>query len=232
MNNILETRLTQRGKFQNCQVEKFLTLLKSEYPKILEIGCGKGFFSYLVAKNSTVGSVTGCDVYPDFQIKEISSVVPRVEYSAIAGDTLPFKDNYFNLVFSMDVIEHLENDRKSITEHIRVTKPGGQIIIGTPIYFKLMNLLPFILGRIEFPRSIGWDTYGDSIHIREYKKSDLLRLLAENKSQIEPGSTKIIPCWFGVMALNLGFARLPKILEPFCQFWLVSFTKKKNKRHG
>jgi len=72
---------------------------------------------------------------------------------------------------------------------------------------------------------LGKDTYGDAIHLREYKKNDLINLL-RNNNHINLESLKIFPCWYGLPPLNLGVERLPVIFENFCNFWFIKFNKK------
>jgi SAM-dependent methyltransferase len=47
---------------------------------------------------------------------------------------LPFEDNLFDMVCVFDVLEHIENDRRAISELSRVCKPGGMIFITVPAY--------------------------------------------------------------------------------------------------
>ena len=55
---------------------------------------------------------------------------------------LPFNNNEFDLIWCSEVIEHLENPRKTIQEFFRVLKTGGRLIITTPnSYFWLYPVL-------------------------------------------------------------------------------------------
>jgi ubiquinone/menaquinone biosynthesis C-methylase UbiE len=47
---------------------------------------------------------------------------------------LPFHDNTFDLIYSIDVIEHLECPLSALQEYQRVCKKGGHVFIQTPIY--------------------------------------------------------------------------------------------------
>lgn len=222
----LINRLMTGGLFQKNQTDLFLTLLDHKYEKSLEIGCGKGFFSFVAAKNGRIRSSYGVDVFNDFQIKEISQYAEKVGYKDINNETVPYEDNTFDLVFSMDVIEHVENDEMFVREHLRVCKKNGRVIIGTPNYFRITNLLMYLLGKLKYPRDMGSDTYGKCIHLREYKRNQLLDLIRKNKSSINETSIHMVPCWFGVMALDIGISKLPRFLENYCQFWFITFDKK------
>lgn len=45
---------------------------------------------------------------------------------------LPYRDNYFDCIYSMGTIEHIPDYEKAVGEFYRVLKPGGVAIIGTP----------------------------------------------------------------------------------------------------
>ncbi len=171
VNAVLYHRLVNGGKFQNDQVGKFLGLLERNFHKWLEIGCGKGFFSYIAARMKRVDEVAGCDVFDDFQIEELGRYTNKVEYKNIENNTVPYEDDTFDPVFSMDVLEHVEDDAVFVREHIRVCKKGGRVVIGTPNYFRVTNLPLCLLGKLKYPRDMGSDTYGRCVHLREYKKA-------------------------------------------------------------
>ena len=47
---------------------------------------------------------------------------------------LPFPSNMFHLVFVTDVLEHVEDDRRALSEVARVLAPGGAAIITVPAF--------------------------------------------------------------------------------------------------
>lgn len=226
-NSFLRKRLNSAKRFQTDQYSTFISLLPDRGEKSLEVGCGKGFFSYLVGL-SGIKQIYGCDVYSDMQKEEIANVATTVNYRGVKSDNLiPYADNVFDLVFSMDVIEHVEKDYQFIKEHIRTCKRSGTIIIGTPNLYRLANLPLLALGLLRYPRIMGKDTYGECMHLREYRKIDLIALLNHFADQIEVGSLEIVPSWFGVMALNVGMSiEKTSIISNLCQFWFIKFKKK------
>lgn len=213
-------------KFQKSQSDVFLKLLSNiSYNKTLDIGCGKGYWDYLLIKNNLVKSeVVGIDIFNDFQIDELKSLNSNlnVQFSKIENYEIPYTDNSFDLVYSMDVIEHIEDDIASLKEHIRVTKKGGTILIGTPNYYRVANIILMMVGKLKYPRVLGKDSYGEVIHLREYSLKNLKTILNLVKDDVH--NVEITSCWFGIMP-TYGISNFPKIFNNFCQFWFVKMIK-------
>lgn len=216
----------EKNTFASGLYHVFNDLTKEGFVNVLDVGCGKGLWSYLGAKKNNFENISACDVFNDFQNDEISKVANKVEYRQIKDNLLPFSDNSFDLVFSMDVIEHVENDALFLQEKIRVAKCGGKIIMGTPNHFRIGNLALAMVGKLKYPRLLGRMNWGDCIHLREYRKSDLLNLLNLFKNDINQESIMIEPYYFGVPAFNIGVKGAPYYIEKFCHYWLVEFLKK------
>jgi len=67
---------------------------------------------------------------------------------AIVGDAtnLPFKNNFFDLVVAIEVLEHIEDDRKAIAEIARVLKPSGFFLFSVPLRMDLYSEVDRIFG--------------------------------------------------------------------------------------
>jgi ubiquinone/menaquinone biosynthesis C-methylase UbiE len=89
--------------------------------KILDIGCHNG--AWLSNLNARIR--IGLDITPIKSINEISFV----KADAIS---LPFPMESFDIVYLLDVIEHIENDIKLINQVMRIIKRGGKLILSTP----------------------------------------------------------------------------------------------------
>jgi len=95
--------------------------------RLLEIGCGRGDF--LLAFHNAGLKCSGVD-------KEKTSItLPAdldVKQCDISQESLPFKDNTFDVVYHKSLIEHLYDPGGLMDETYRVLKPGGIVIILTP----------------------------------------------------------------------------------------------------
>lgn len=92
---------------------------------ILDAGCGKGRFSRMMAQKGA--EVTGIDLSEGL-LREAKKSGTGI-YLQSSATALPFPDNTFDCVLSVEVIEHVPDVEKSIIEMVRVLKKGGRIII-------------------------------------------------------------------------------------------------------
>ena len=99
--------------------------------KVLEVGIGMGTDLIEYSKNGS--KVFGIDLGPD-QIKLSKEMfetlnLPYEELKVASVENLPYKNNFFDLVYSFGVIHHTPNINKAVKEIYRVLKPGGRAII-------------------------------------------------------------------------------------------------------
>jgi SAM-dependent methyltransferase len=94
---------------------------------VLDVGCGIG--TYVRAFRAFSEDVHGIEVEPD-RVTEASAELPNIVLGV--GEALPYPDGRFDLVFSNEVIEHVDDDRRTAAEMVRVTRPGGSIVIFAP----------------------------------------------------------------------------------------------------
>ncbi|MCK4319949.1 class I SAM-dependent methyltransferase [Candidatus Micrarchaeota archaeon] len=99
--------------------------------RTLDIGCGRGGHARYVS--GFAKKVYGIDP-SDEAIAEAKSVCPKCKFFVGSAYKLPFKDNFFDSVYSIDVIEHLDYPEKMLKEVKRVLKKGGVFLIQTPNY--------------------------------------------------------------------------------------------------
>jgi SAM-dependent methyltransferase len=130
---------------------KYLNFIRGiELPydaKVIEVGCGTG-----QTLNMTCDT-TGFDIsLPALKIARYNCDHP------IQGDIfhIPFKDNTFDLVYNSGVIEHFPEPTNAIAvnEMVRITKPGGTVIVIVPnslcLWYRFGKFLASLLGRFEF----------------------------------------------------------------------------------
>lgn len=95
--------------------------------RILDNGCGLG--TYLEAFGRFSNQRFGLEV----ELDRAQQAIPRAEgITQAVGEYVPFASNTFDFVFSNEVIEHVTDDRLCMAEMVRVTRPGGRILIFCP----------------------------------------------------------------------------------------------------
>lgn len=99
--------------------------------KVLDIACGEGYGSNLLAQKAL--HVTGMDIDKSSieKAKEKYSK-SNIEFKVSTAEKILAPDNEFDLVVSFETIEHLEEHAQLMRELKRVLKPEGLVIISTP----------------------------------------------------------------------------------------------------
>lgn len=107
--------------------------------RILDAGAGEGYFAALLHQAGYT-NVTACDYV------EEGYRCPEVPFTqADLARELPFGDNRFDCVVSIEVIEHISDHLTFVQELVRVTRPGGLLFITTPNLMSLSSRWHFFL---------------------------------------------------------------------------------------
>jgi SAM-dependent methyltransferase len=113
---------------------------KSAPLRILDAGTGFGQYAYFLARQYPNARILAVDVKHDYlatfrRFLDQTAVGSRVEtrYEDLTDLQVdPERDGYFDLALSVDVMEHIEDDRGVFRHFERVLKPGGYVLINTP----------------------------------------------------------------------------------------------------
>ncbi|MDX6689654.1 MAG: hypothetical protein QOG15_1111 [Solirubrobacteraceae bacterium] len=102
--------------------------------RILDAGCGSGRTLDELAR---WGDASGLDAEPAGVAAARSRGHADVRVGAV--EQLPWPDGTFDLVTCLDVIEHTPDDRHTLAELRRVTRPGGHLVVTVPAYRSLWS---------------------------------------------------------------------------------------------
>ncbi len=114
-------------------VEKILKQVTAERkPAIsLNLGCGEGEYDLMISKYTS--QLISCDLNQnDIAFARSQNQKPEITYRVENAEQLSFPDNYFDLIISVDVYEHVSSREKMVAEIFRTLKPGGKLIITFP----------------------------------------------------------------------------------------------------
>ncbi len=119
------------------QIARTLLNEKGKGKHALDVGCRDGYFTKYLCKLGY--KTTSIDVECKFE--KCSQID--------ANNPMPYPDNSFDLIWCSEVIEHLEDPKKTLNEFKRIMKQDGMAVLTTPnshfwLYFilKLFRLSP------------------------------------------------------------------------------------------
>lgn len=96
--------------------------------RVLEAGCGVGMYSSQIRRRYSL-HVEAFDIEAE-RILEAQVDTPHALVAA--AEALPYRANWFDVIISNEVIEHVISDRRAVEEMVRVLKPGGRIVLFCP----------------------------------------------------------------------------------------------------
>ena len=102
--------------------------------RIVDVGCGTGRLRMFI--KDAIESYAGVDAVRYQGLPDDAHFV-RVDLNR---DPIPIADNSADIAISLETIEHLENPRAFMREMVRITKPGGWLLVTTPNQRSLVSL--------------------------------------------------------------------------------------------
>lgn len=190
--------------------------------KILDVGCGTGLsMEYFCDKGADVRGVDITFTSVKYaHTKGLKSIGADARY-------LPYRDNSFDIVYSIGVIEHFKETEKALAEQVRVCRPGGTVIAVVPYlwtpYCAATILFEYLSGRAKHgiittygqPFSSGrfsamFEICGcRDVKVHPYYGSAFMRLLFD---KIYERPTDIIEKsflsgWFGLVLWGIGYKK-------------------------
>ena len=121
----------KREELHSAMAERWMKEIRAQLPagerlRILDVGCGAGFFSVLLAKEGH--RVTGVDLTPDMiENAKILAAEENAdcEFIVMDAENVDFPDGTFDVVISRNLTWTLPHVRRAYRDWVRVLKKGG-----------------------------------------------------------------------------------------------------------
>lgn len=104
--------------------------------RVLDVGCGSGWATRLLAEHALNGQVTGIDISDEMVrlARESSLLFPNVDYQTASAEQLPFADAEFTHTFSMESLYYYADIPAALKEIHRTLKAGGIFVTVIDLY--------------------------------------------------------------------------------------------------
>ena len=153
---------------------------------VLVAGCGVGMYARQIRARFTE-RVQAFDI--EFsRASRAREGIPEALVSA--GEDIPFADDIFDAVLSHEVLEHVADDRRSFREMLRVTRPGGRILLFCPNrWYPFETHGHYWKGEYHFGNTplINYlpKSWRDRLapHVRAYTSAELKHLLTDDHAE-------------------------------------------------
>lgn len=227
LNNLLnvvgDVALRRRAKWfiQNMNLKK--------EDSILDVGCGDGFYLYLLSKIDPTFKLTGVDI----NINALASAKENLKgkkVNLIRGDVLklPFPKGTFDKIIASEVLEHVSDDLSALREINRVLKKEGVFVLSVPY-----KNYPFFWDPINWTLDHFFDAHIKSgfwagiwnQHLRLYRQDNLQTLLKKGgfkKATFAKLTHYCLPFnhyIINIVAIILAGKKMPSIFQRlFCKY--------------
>lgn len=106
--------------------------------RVLDVGCGSGWASRLMATRAINGRVAGVDISDEMVrlARDTSTSFSNIEFQVASAERLPFDDGEFTHAFSMESLYYYADMLAALREIGRVLAPGGLFVNVVDLYFE------------------------------------------------------------------------------------------------
>lgn len=147
------------------RLRRVLPATRGTFRDILDAGCGQGVFSFELAKGHPEAQVLGIDMDPTL-VARANAIAQRAGLTNCrfeVGDVTKLEyDAAFDLVVSVDNLEHVDDDVTAMRGLLRALRPGARAVVHVPGYERRW---------LMFGRRVNFDVPG---HVRPGYRTDEL----------------------------------------------------------
>ena len=168
-------------KIGSMDVRRIKTIVKlvGKNSTVLDLGCGDGVISQPISKNCN--DVSGID-NSEYAIKSYPKNKMTIYDLDLNGDWANEIDKKFDCVIAAEVIEHIYDTDKFLTNIHNVLKTSGELVLSTPNLASLPRRLLLLFGINPFIETTAREE--DAGHVKYFMFQPLKILLQENGFEV------------------------------------------------
>ena len=161
------------------ETEFFADLVKLKNKNILDMGCAEGRLAILLASRGH--KVTAADISDGYLLqvkkfaKENGISVSTIKCD-IEEDISQFNRRKFDVIFFMDIIEHLKCPALALGKLQKLLRKDGILYIHTPNVFSISNIIYYLIGRKK-PRDYNEPENVGALHLQIYDYETIERMM-------------------------------------------------------
>lgn len=133
-----------RRKLVLKMLDNFFSIGERKIPlKILDVGCGTGI---MMKELKSYGKIWGLDINDKALQYCHAKKAGDFLFKADLEQKLPFKEDFFDLIVCLDVLEHIKKDQFVLSETRRVLKKEGSLVVIVPSYQRFFSYWDKVAG--------------------------------------------------------------------------------------
>jgi 2-polyprenyl-3-methyl-5-hydroxy-6-metoxy-1,4-benzoquinol methylase len=144
---------------------------------LLDVGCGEGVLVQRWAQRLEGGRLVGIDLEEDsIQAGWAEHQAPNLEYRVMEAGKLPFADGEFDLASAIEVLEHLPDPERTLSEMARCATRHLLVSVPREPLWRVLNLA----------RGAYWSELGNTPgHLNHWSKRSIVELLSRHGEVVE-----------------------------------------------
>jgi len=166
---------------------QMVSMFAGRVERMVDLGCSNGEITLMLKEELGASEVYGVDI--NERMVQLAGQRGIKAYCLdLNADSLSFPDNFADIAFSLEVMEHLINPDNMLKEAHRVLRSGGYLLISTPNLASWVNRIFFLFGYQPYNVEVSTETMvgvaykkgvfrGPTGHIRPFTLRALKELL-------------------------------------------------------